>query len=105
MTEPLSIAERKARAAAVRGLVNARDGRYDKARALFGEALAHDPRLDLSRIPTFWKLPRGGQDAVVGAYHDAGMVKEAKILSSNLNYHFRPKLVRRTPRPATVPSS
>ncbi len=103
--EPLTVAEQKARAAAVRGLVNARDGRFDKARALFGEALSHDPGLDLSQIPTFWKLPRGGQDAAVEAYQDAGMQKEAKVLSSNLNYHFRPKLVRRRPRPLAVPST
>jgi hypothetical protein len=102
--EPLTVAEQKARAAAVRGLVNARDGRFDKARALFGEALSHDPALDLTQIPTFWKLPRGGQDAAVEAYQDVGMQKEAKILSSNLNYHFRPKLVRRRPRPVAVPS-
>jgi hypothetical protein len=103
--EPLTVGERKARAAAVRGLVNARDGRFDKARALFTEALTHDPSLDLTQIPTFWKLPRGGQDAAVEAYHESGMIKEAKVLSSNLNYHFRPKLVRRRPRPVIVPSS
>jgi hypothetical protein len=103
--EPLTVGERKARAAAVRGLVNARDGRFDKARALFSEALSHDPTLDLTHIPTFWKLPRGGQDAAVEAYQDSGMIKEAKILSSNLNYHFRPKLVRRRPRPVIMPSS
>ncbi|MFL5759313.1 MAG: hypothetical protein ACJ789_06220 [Thermomicrobiales bacterium] len=95
--DPLTIEEQKARAAAVRGLVNARDGRFEKARTLFGEALLLDRALDLSQIPTFWKLPRGGQDAAVDAYHDAGMQKEAKLLSSNLNYHFRPKLVRRRP--------
>src|SRR5262245_40826331 len=49
--EPLTVEERKARAAAVRGLVNARDGRFDKARSLFAEALAHDPSLDLTQIP------------------------------------------------------
>jgi hypothetical protein len=103
--DPLTVEERKARAAAVRGLVNARDGRFEKARSLFGEALSFDPALDLSQIPTFWKLPRGGQDAAVGAYQDAGMQKEAKILSSNLNYHFRPKLVRRRPRPLALPST
>jgi hypothetical protein len=103
--EPLTVAEQKARAAAVRGLVNARDGRFEKARTLFGEALSHDPALDLSQIPTFWKLPRGGQDAAVEAYQDAGMQKEAKILSSNLNYHFRPKLVRRRPRPLALTST
>jgi hypothetical protein len=103
--EPLTVEERKARAAAVRGLVNARDGRFDKARALFAEALSLDPTIDLTQIPTFWKLPRGGQDAAVEAYRDSGMIKEAKILSSNLNYHFRPKLVRRRPRPLVMPSS
>jgi hypothetical protein len=103
--EPLTVAEQKARAAAVRGLVHARDGRFDKARTLFGEALSFDPSLDLSQIPTFWKLPRGGQDAAVEAYQDAGMQKEAKILSSNLNYHFRPKLVRRRPRPLAALST
>jgi hypothetical protein len=103
--DPLTVEERKARAAAVRGLVNARDGRFDKARTLFAEALSLDPSIDLTQIPTFWKLPRGGQDAAVSAYQDTGMVKEAKILSSNLNYHFRPKLVRRRPRPVILPSS
>ncbi|MGH2531044.1 MAG: hypothetical protein ACRDJW_01945 [Thermomicrobiales bacterium] len=96
-SDPLTVSERKARAAAVRALMQARDGRFDQARDLFAEAATLDPALDLSRVPTFWALPRNGQHAAVGGYELAGRDEDAVVLASELAYIFRPKLVRRQP--------
>lgn len=95
--DTLSVAERKARAAAVRALMQVRDGRFAPARDLFAEAARLDPRLDLSTVPTFWDLPRGGQQAAVDGYDLAGRDDDALLLAAELDYTFRPKLVRRQP--------
>ncbi|MGH2560827.1 MAG: hypothetical protein ACRDJH_17320 [Thermomicrobiales bacterium] len=95
--DPLSVNERKARAAAVRALMQARDGRFDQARDLFAEAATLDPALDLSTVPSFWNLPRHGQQAAVEGYEVAGREDDAVVLASELAYTFRPKLVRRQP--------
>jgi hypothetical protein len=93
--QTLTVDERRARAAAVRALVSARDGRFDQARACFVEAANLDPHLDLSSLPTFWDLPRGGIQAAIEGYELAGREQDALHLAANLNYTFRPKLVRR----------
>jgi hypothetical protein len=96
-SNPLTVSERKARAAAVRALMRARDGHFDQARALFAEAATLDPALDLSTVPTFWELARNGQQAAVEGYELAGRADDAVVLASELAYTFRPKLVRRQP--------
>jgi hypothetical protein len=96
---PLSAEERRARAAAVRGLMQARDGRFDQARERFAEAAQLDPSLDLASVPTFWSLPRGAQQAAVEALHIAGREEDAALLAAEISYTFRPKLVRRRPAP------
>lgn len=95
--EPLTVNERRARVVAVRALMRARDGRFDQARELFAEAAALDPGLRLSTVPTFWSLARGGQQAAVEGYELAGRQREASLLAAELEYTFRPKLVRRRP--------
>jgi hypothetical protein len=93
--DTLSVNERKARAAAVRALMQARDGRFDQACELFAEAARLDPSLNLTNVPTFWELPRAGQQAAVDGYDLAGREEDAMLLAAELAYTFRPKLVRR----------
>ena len=91
---PLSAPERRARATALRGLLLARQRRFDGARAAFAEAARLDPALDLSTVPTFWELERGGHDAVIRAYRDAGRDGDAAVLAARVRQTFRPRIVR-----------
>ena len=59
--EPLSAEERRARAAALRGMLLARQRRFGPARRAFAEAIKHDPALDLASVPTFL-APRTRED-------------------------------------------
>lgn len=88
---PLSAAERRARAAAVRGLMLARKRCYGTAQTAFAEAATLDPGLDLASVPTFWELHRAGQETVVRAYEDAGRVRDAAVLAATLRHTFRPR--------------
>ena len=93
--EPLSAEERRARAAAVRGLMLARKRCYGTAQAAFAEAAALDPELDLARVPTFWELHRAGQETVVRAYEEAGRSRDAAVLAATLRHTYRPRPVPR----------
>ncbi len=99
---PLSAAERRARATALRGLLLARQRRYDGARAAFAEAARLDPALDLSTVPTFWDLERGGHDAVVRAYREAGRDGDAALLAARVRQTFRPRIVPASRRPLST---
>jgi len=88
---PLTAAERRARAAAVRGLMLARKRSYGTAQAAFAEAATLDPLLDLASVPTFWELHRAGQETVVRAYEDAGRIRDAAVLAATLRHTFRPR--------------
>ena len=101
---PLTTSERRARAAAVRGLLLARQRRFGPAEAAFAEAAGLDPALDLASVPTFWDLQRGGQEAAVRAYEVAGRIRDAAVLGARVRYTFRPRLVRTRPGPAAPPS-
>jgi hypothetical protein len=85
--------EQRARVAAVRGLVRAREQQFEAATALFAEAATLDPRLDLSTIPQFWSLPRGGHQAAIDAYDRAGRERDAAMLIARVRRAFRPRLV------------
>ena len=89
----LTATERRARAAAVRGLMLARKRRYGAAQAAFAEAARFDAGLDLSDVPTFWELPRGGQEAAVRAYEEVGRLQDAGALEATLRSTFRPRAV------------
>jgi len=91
---PLTAPERRARAAAFRGLLLARQRRFAEAEAAFAAALRLDPALDPTTIPTFWELERGGHEAVVGAYQAVDRTGEAATLSARLRRTYRPRLVR-----------
>jgi hypothetical protein len=93
--------EQRARVAAVRGLVRAREHHFDAARGFFTEAATLDPRLDLATIPHFWNLPRGGQQAAIDAYELAGRERDAAMLIARVRKAFRPKLVHSTPGDST----
>lgn len=93
--EPLSALERRARAAAFRGLLLARQRRFVEAEAAFAAALRLDPALDPTTIPTFWELERGGHEAVVAAYEAVDRLEDAAALSARLRRTYRPRLVRR----------
>ena len=90
---PLTAAERRARAAAVRGLMLARKRCYGTAQAAFAEAATLDPLLDLASVPTFWELHRAGQETVVRAYEEAGRIRDAAVLAATLRHTFRPRAV------------
>jgi hypothetical protein len=97
--------ERGARSAAVRGLFLARSGRLDEARASFVLAAA-EPAVDLTAIPGFWDLSRGGMLAAMHAYEDAGRFREASALNARLRLLHRPRSVAAVPatihRPRTA---
>jgi hypothetical protein len=92
-TGELTPNEQRARVAAVRGLLRAREHLFDAARTAFTEAATLDPRLDLAKIPNFWSLPRGGQQAAIDAYELAGRERDAFMLVARVRRAFRPRLV------------
>jgi hypothetical protein len=95
---PLAANERRARAAALRGMAFGRDRRFDAARIAFAEAAGLDPLLDLTRTPAFWKLERGAHEAAIAAYLQAGRERDAAVLRARVQSTFRPKPVRSRPR-------
>lgn len=99
---PLNPTERRARAAAVRGLMLARQRRFGSAQSAFAEAATLDPTLDLATVPTFWDLQRAGQEAVVQAYEQVGRVRDAAMLAARLRQRFRPRAL---PGPAPAVSA
>lgn len=103
-TVPLSAPERRARAAALRGLLLARQRRFPGAEAAFAEAIRLDPTFDPTTMPTFWDLERGGHEAVVGAFHAAGRPRDAEALAARLRRTYRPRLVRTPPGEVREPA-
>src|SRR5919112_928569 len=97
---PLAANERRARAAALRGMAFGRDRRFDAARIAFAEAAGLDPLLDLTRTPAFWKLERAAHEAAIDAYLQAGREGDAAVLRARVQSTFRPKPLR--PRPPVV---
>jgi hypothetical protein len=93
--------EQRARVAAVRGLVRAREQQFDAASTLFEEAARLDPRLDLTTIPNFWALPRGAHQAAIDAYERAGRDRDAARLFARVRKAFRPRLVSVSPSEPT----
>lgn len=100
---PLTAAERRARAAALRALAFSRTRRFDAALVAFIEAASLDPLLDLTRIPAFWKLERAAHEAAVEAYLAVGRDRDAAVLRAQVRSTFRPKALR--PRPEPMPST
>jgi hypothetical protein len=96
-TGALTPNEQRARVAAVRGFVRAREERFDDATSAFTEAATLDPRLDLAMIPHFWTLPRGGQQAAIDAYERAGRARDAARLIARVRRTYRLKLVISSP--------
>ena len=96
----LAAHERRARAAALRGLFLARQRRFVSAQRAFTEALQLDSALDLATVPSFWKLERAGHEAAVRAYETVGRGRDAAILASQVRTTFRPRLVPSTRGPA-----
>ncbi len=90
---PLDARERRARAAAVRGLMHARQCRFILAQEAFAEGLAMDGALDLVAVPTFWDMPRGGQEAAVRAYEQVGRIRDAATLAATIRRTFTPRAV------------
>jgi len=94
---PLTATERRARAAAFRGMMLARQRRFEPAEAAFEEAARRDPHLDLTAIPTFWQLERGAHEAAIHAYDAAGRQRDAQELTARMRNVFRPRLVAERP--------
>jgi len=103
-TGELTPVEKRARVAAIQGFVRAREEAFDDACTFFAEAATLDPHLDLTTIPHFWNLPRGGQQAAIDAYDLAGREREAAMLIARVRKTFRPKLIASKPHePAPTP--
>jgi hypothetical protein len=84
-----SARQQRARVAAVRALLQAREGQWDAAERFFREAADLDPELSLSTVPTFWNLPRLGQEAAVRALRRSGRSREASLLAAEIGYRTR----------------
>jgi hypothetical protein len=97
----ISLGERRARAAVVRGLFNAHTGDYEAARLAFAEA-AREPAIDLSAAPGFWHLPRAGLMAAVLAYEDVDRLRAAATLTAEITRRLRPRVLR-PPGPTRQP--
>lgn len=89
--------ERMARSASIRGLFLARSGRYEDARTAFATAAA-EPSIDLTAIPGFWALSRGGMQAAISAYEDVERYRDAASLEATIRLKYRPRI-------AEVPAS
>ncbi len=92
----VDLSRRAARSAAIQGLFLARGARFDEARAVFAIAAA-DHALDLTGIPGFWDLSRGGMLAAVGAYEEVGRFREAASLAARIRTRYRPRTVSGLP--------
>lgn len=91
--------ERGARSAGVRGLFLARSGRLDDARAAFALA-ASETTIDLTAIPGFWDLSRGGMHAAVYAYEDVERYRDASALGARIRLKYRPRSISPLPEMA-----
>jgi hypothetical protein len=90
-TGPLSVRERRARAAALRALALSRTRRFSGARDAFIEASTLDPHLDLTRIPMFWSLERAAHEAAIDAYQMTGREADATVLRAQVRTTYRPR--------------
>ena len=88
--------ERGARSASIRGLFLARSGRFEEARDAFSIA-AEDSGLDLTAIPGFWDLSRGGMQAAVFAYEDVERFRDAAALGARIRLMYRPRSLSSIP--------
>lgn len=103
VSPPLTANERRARAAALRGLAFSRGRRFDAARTAFSEAARLDPLLDLTRVPGFWKLERAAHEAAIDAYQAAGRDRDEAVLRARVRSTYRPRPLRPSAG-AAVPS-
>lgn len=88
---PLEPHQRRARIAVTCGVMLARQGRYEAAETAFADGCALDASLDVASWPTFWELPRGGQEAAIRAYEQAGRIREAATLDGLVRNVFSPR--------------
>jgi len=92
--EESAAARRRAGAAILRAIMLARQRRFAEAEAAFADAAERDPELDLARVPAFWELERGGQDAAVRALDAVGRRRDAMVLRARVENRYRPRIVR-----------
>jgi len=84
--------------------MHARQCRFTLAQEAFAEGLVMDTALDLVAIPTFWDMPRGGQEAAVRAYEQVGRIRDAATLAATIRRTFTPRaLPLRRPVSVTGP--
>lgn len=93
--------ERRARLAAVRGVLAAREGDLDAASAFFLEA-AREPAIRFQVVPGFWGCTRGGMEAAVAAYEAAGRFRDAASLAATIRTRYRPRALHPGPGAATA---
>jgi hypothetical protein len=89
----MPVQERDARHAAVRGILAARDGDFDRAAELLRDAAAV-PSIHFTEVPGFWSLSRRGMQAAIDAYEASGRLRDAAALSAQIRLRYRPRAVR-----------
>lgn len=94
--------ERRARLAAVRGVLAAREGDLDAAAASFLEA-AREPAIRFQVVPGFWGCTRGGMNAAVAAYEAAGRFRDAASLAATIRTRYRPRALHPGASAAATP--
>jgi hypothetical protein len=99
---PLTVRERRARAAALRALALSRTRRFNGARDAFIEASTLDPQLDLTRIPMFWSLERAAHEAAIEAYQATGREADATVLRAQVRTTYRPRSLSTQVKAATA---
>lgn len=99
---PLSANETRARAAALSALAFSRARRFDAAQAAFEDASRLDPKLDLTKVPSFWSLERAAHEAAISAYVATGRAGDAAVLRAKVQSVYRPKPLRTRNAAATV---
>lgn len=90
----LTPVQRRARAAALRASLLARQRRHVEAALAFSEALTLDPAIDLTEAPQFWELERAAHRAAADAYEAVGRTRDAMTLRGRIELRFRPRLLR-----------
>lgn len=100
----LSAEERLARKQALRGLYFAHNGEFDAAGDAFRKAVdACD--IDLTELPKFWQMPRGGILAAAQALESAGRFRAASTIQARLRSEFRPRSVVAVRPPTRIATS
>jgi hypothetical protein len=88
----ISYSERRARRMAVKGLYFAHNGEVDEAFVHFLQAVT-EYDIDLTELPSFWKLTRRAILAAADAYEVVGRYRDAAAIQARVRTELRPRNV------------